>query len=397
MSLRNATANWSGYNHQGKVGLLVALRKIEALRCTGLNQYRLELETQEDVKLLQGTTVIEVHQVKAYLNSSTIGAYTSALMDFESCAGDNCLHTICEITNWGSLTAAQNPANVILYPYNTTENYCQLDEIDGYIKASIKAILRLQGHAQQDNDGWCHTAFYEYLALLDERIREEHQNGTKPTYNVGFSLEEINHLLISPPVHRYTIVSKIRSSIYEEYIEFIKQQEDGGFAAMSAEHEAFVNKIIKQIALLNDTQIEEFLNQIFPATTQGKTIAASSLTDPFFVAKDFSSTFLCTLIRIENIQLVLEADGYPHYKAGLNYLLTALQHIEVDKRKITRLILANERLNTARYETDFIINEHLSGKLSENAPKVIRRDSGFMAEKDLEFITCVDAVNTLNV
>jgi len=72
---RNATASWSGYNHQGKVGLLVALRKINSLFGTNpdLAEYVMEDGVQEGVKIQHLNTVIEVHRVKALTDGTTIG------------------------------------------------------------------------------------------------------------------------------------------------------------------------------------------------------------------------------------------------------------------------------------------------------------------------------------
>lgn len=396
MSSRNATASWSGYAHQGKVGLLVALRKINQLKCVGLQAYRLELETQEDAKIMQGGQVIEVHQVKALMDGDTIGSYTKALGAFESCTGKNYLHTICSITNWNNLTAAQNKENVVRYPYTTVNDYCALDEIDQYILDEIKAILISLDHLEKDNVGWLGGAFREFLALLDERIRTEHQAGNLQTYCIAFSLEEILALLTNPPSTRNALICAIRRSIYDRYADFVRNLLDNAYPPMSAAHEQFVIDIIAQICLLDDERLEEFLNQIFPASTQGKTLGTSALSDDFFVSKDFMSTFLFTLISIDKQQLTLDGGSFPHYKAGLNYLLTALQHTQVDCMNISQKILANKKLNTTRYETDLIINEHLSGKLSGYAGKVIPRTGRFMDEKEIEFIPRTEAINKLN-
>jgi hypothetical protein len=396
MSSRNATASWSGYAHQGKVGLLVALRKINELKCTGLNAYRLELETQEDAKITQGANVIEVHQVKALMDADTIGSYTKALCVYEACTGHNYLHTICEITNWGNLTATQNKENVLRYPYTTTKDYCGLDEIDQYIFDEIKAILSQLSHVEKDNTGWFEGAFREFLALLDERIRTEHQQGNLQTYQIAFGLEEILALLTNPPSKRNALVCAIRRSIYDRYAEFVRNLAASAYPAMTHAHEQFVVDIIAEICLLEDDRLEEFLNQIFPASTQGKTLGTCTLSDDFFISKDFASTFLFTLISIEKQKLILEDGAFPHYKAGLNYLLTALQHTPVECMGVSEKILKNTKLNTTRYETDFIINEQLTGKLSEHARKVIERNGRFIDEKEIEFITREEAVKTLN-
>lgn len=49
----DASFSWKGYNYQGKVGLLVALKKIEEIRISeeDLADYSLELEWLEDFSI----------------------------------------------------------------------------------------------------------------------------------------------------------------------------------------------------------------------------------------------------------------------------------------------------------------------------------------------------------
>lgn len=395
MSSRNATAAWSGYAHQGKIGLLVALRKIKSVNLQNLAQYRLELETREDIKLTDGAFIAEVHQVKALASATTISSYKPALVAFEACPGDNYLHTICEVTNWANLTPEENPKNVSRYPYGATRNFCSLADIDDLIVEEIKSVLLLIGHPEAENNGWCRGCFFEYLALLDERIRIEHATKAQVDYNIAFTLDEIESLLVAPGAKREAKICAIRRELYGEYLNFIGQLNDNGIV-ISGEHEIFVKDLIRQVCLLDDDQLEGFLCRLFPATTQGKTLGTCELSHDFFVPDDFSSTFLLTVIQITGEQLVLEDGTFPHYKAVKNYLATALAKREIKKRDAARGILNNDKLNADRFETDYIINEHLSGKLHEIASRQIARVGSFMDEKELEFITRENAVNSLN-
>lgn len=394
---RNATACWSGYAHQGKIGLLVALYKIRELNFADLEEYHIELETQEDVKLVKDDEAIEVHQVKAYLSANYASSYTDALKKFEACEGKNYLHTICEITTWDTMADDDNPEKVERYPYSSTKNYCPLNEIDPYILEEIKAILRLHGHAEWDNEGWCRGGFSEYLAVLDDRIRTEHQSKTQANYQVRFKLAEIMNLLVHPPVKYQAVVCAIRQEIYKQYVTFIEELENRGYPNMSPEHEACVSNIIRQISLMDDAQLEDFLNQIFPSSTLGKKLGTCTLTHDFFAADAFAATFLYTLITIDKQQLLLEGGSYPHYKVNYNYLLTAIHSSEVRKPMIARNILNNPKLNAVRYETDFIINETYSGMLEDCAGKVVPRGSELFKHKELKFVTRENAINDLNI
>lgn len=393
---RNATASWSGYSHQGKIGFLIALRKIRALNSTGLGDYHIEYETQEDIKLIQAGNVIEVHQVKAFNKGQTIGAYTEALEVFEGCAGQNCLHTIRHITNWENLTAEQNPANVARYAYSGDRDYCPLNAIEQYILEEIGQILHQCHHGQWNNTGWQKDAFLEYLGLLDDRIRYEHMTKTQDEYEVRITLTEILASLLEPPNRKRLVTLAIRQEIYQQYVDFIEWLETDLDSQIPAEHEAFVRDIIQRICLLGDKDLENFLNQIFPFSTQGKTLGTTSLTHDFFVSTAFLSPFLQTLISVQNTPLTLEGGTYPHYRSAFNYLLTAIQLPDTLKVQVAQKILIHEKLNQARYETHFIITEHYSGRLNDIASRIVAKDRSILAPNDLVFVTKQTAIDKLN-
>ena len=146
MSNRNATASWSGYSHQGQVGILVALREMNRLINAGLQNefaiHYLEYESHEDIAIyrdVNGNTPVysSVHQVKAYYsNGHLINTYkdvftgnpiyqkdaqgkfikdanghkmlTGSYELGQWCPGNNYLHSAVEIGNWvGGITYVQ--------------------------------------------------------------------------------------------------------------------------------------------------------------------------------------------------------------------------------------------------------------------------------------------------
>ena len=66
---RNAVSSWSGYNHQGKVGIFLAIQKLKELSKLkeDYSKYKLIFEKNggEDIDICHSTTVISRHQVKA--------------------------------------------------------------------------------------------------------------------------------------------------------------------------------------------------------------------------------------------------------------------------------------------------------------------------------------------
>ena len=83
----DATNSWSGYNYQGKIALLVVLKKINELISMGkiddIEKYSVELEWLEDFSILyQGDDGVQyktIHQVKAK-DKHNITDYEDALV-----------------------------------------------------------------------------------------------------------------------------------------------------------------------------------------------------------------------------------------------------------------------------------------------------------------------------
>lgn len=393
---RNATASWSGYCHQGKVGLLVSLRKIKSLNCENLELLRMELETKEDVRLVDNDTDVEIHQVKAYTEGTTIGPYTTALTEFESCPGENYLHSICEITNWGNLTAINNPHSVIRYPYSAALNYCALADIDNYILEEIKNVLDLIDHPNRDNIGWRQNAFNEYLAILDRKIRIEHATkASKNDYQIVFTLNEILTIVTVAPTHYKMVINSIRSQIYHEYITLIEELDEGGIVLNAAQEEKAKN-MIEAVCLLDDVPLESFLCKVWPATTSGKNLAEQVLTGDFFSRSSFSDTFLDTIFKVTTQTPSLEEGVCPVYKIEHNYVLIAINNPVGRESGVTRDILKNKNFNIERYDTDYIINENFSGRLSDHGNRVIP-PRNFMKPKDPEYLRRLDAIDKLNL
>ena len=68
----NATSSWSGYNHQGQVGIFLALKELSELiqNDEDFRGYSVQFEKEdgEDIDIVKGIEVISRHQVKANKN-----------------------------------------------------------------------------------------------------------------------------------------------------------------------------------------------------------------------------------------------------------------------------------------------------------------------------------------
>lgn len=64
--VQDATSSWSGYNHQGKVGLYLVLLTLNKLHgTTDAGNYYLEIEHLEDIAIVRNREYLSLHQVKA--------------------------------------------------------------------------------------------------------------------------------------------------------------------------------------------------------------------------------------------------------------------------------------------------------------------------------------------
>ncbi len=396
---RNATASWSGYNHQGKIGLLVALRKINSLHGTNpdLAEYGIEYETQEDVKIQHLGAIQEVHQVKALTDSTTIGSYTAALAAFEACPNLNYLHSICEIHNWGNLTPGQNPHNVQQYPYSNALNYCHLNDIFDYLDTEIFTFLTNADHPQRTNEGWRANCYQEFLATLDEKIRFEHANNPQVDYRVSFTLAEIAEIMANPPAKNKSKLWEIRKKIYSKYIQFIDDLDLNEYENITPAHESRIGEIIGEIYGLADDQFIRFLCNINPHSSGTEKFGSCVTTDNFFSEDTFYGTFLQVLISVTQSNYILDPRAVPSYFKTSSYLITSIQSIERNKKFHAMEILDNPVVNFAGYENDYIINQSYDGSLREAAQRLIPTNpTRFSNKKDMKFISLNDAVHLLN-
>ena len=396
---QNATASWSGYAHQGKIGVLCALRKINSLN--GLNpnltDYSIEFETQEDVVLKHNGTAIEVHQVKAYTDGITLGPYLGALLTFAACAHGNFLHSIREITNWATLTALQNPRNVTRYIYSNGNTFCSLLDINNLIDNEITLLLTNDHHAERNNLAWRQETFHNFLGILDDKIRIEHQ--TKPNkaaYNINFTLAEIFAIIRDRPQHASSKLASIREALYNAFLGFLEDLENTKYV-VTQDQEDFILLALDRIYSLSDNDFVQFLRDINPHTTEGTKFGAIGTTDSYFVLENFKDVFLESIIYVLADYPIIKANTAPHFFKGNYYLLTAINSAIGQIKLNAQRILKNSDINFSSYETDFIVTENYEGPLGNHASSLRDYDdTKFFNPKSIAFIKKSDAIVFLN-
>ena len=214
-SNRNATASWSGFSHQGQVGLLIALRELQKKGVDKQNTYVL-FEKHEDVAVYIKNHPIEylsTHQVKAYYSdgSDKKSKYSSVLNGSFEVGNERFLHTAVEITDWNSTTTS-NTNNVNRFEYADNIFHCGTTEIEIYIKTELTKLIG-------DNSGKIETALKKLTYSLDFKIRQEHQKKTKELFDVKFTLVEIENLVFDESEFAAKEIYDCRKLFHRLYLE----------------------------------------------------------------------------------------------------------------------------------------------------------------------------------
>lgn len=224
---RNATSSWSGYNHQGKVGIFLALKEINLLLDENLendiDNYCLEFESAEDVDIKCNDRVVSRHQVKAKTSGKYPNDYknvrqrnskeaTSGFQISGTNTSQRYLHVICEVLGWDldesqfklkypNANFIENDSKVKLYLYPDKKSYCELtkDEsnspIDKFCINEIKNILVKENHHLKDDATFVEEVLFSIKDLLSERISESHQRGQSSYPRITF--REIFEVVVS--------------------------------------------------------------------------------------------------------------------------------------------------------------------------------------------------------
>lgn len=267
---RNATASWSWYLHQWKVGVFVALKKISELIDwksdeteinSILEKWRIIYENAEDFDIqenvededenwnLQKWRVDSRHQVKAYKDWNNLKDYESVLeetkyrSDWErECGFDisNCknskkfLHTIEEV-KWFWLSEAEyniekqewnihnlakyvpNPNEIELYTYPEWFKYCDITSTDDLLKQwSDNIINTIKWHGTNSE-----YIYESILYILDEKIRHEHTNDNESVWYPKLYLSKIYEAINSFTTFEDLDEMRLRES-FVRYYEYYK-------------------------------------------------------------------------------------------------------------------------------------------------------------------------------
>lgn len=361
MCKRNATATWSGFSHQGQVGLLLALREMQE-EGLDLNTHFLEYETTEDVaiykKEINGKkTHLSVHQVKAYYsgNNNSKIRYSDVLNNPFQCSGNDFLHTVVQIADWDT-SMTRNNNNINRYPYTVDKFHCDTTEIETYIKEELRKLLG-------EDNGLVNIAFQRLTYELDNKIRVEHKKGNKSLYDISFSLKEIDEFIRDTSAFQATEIYNARKDFYELYCDAVKHENcDDNLL------EKINDTIIDPIYSLSDDKFRRFLQRLSFTEKPEKLDEINYIFDK----TGFRSVFFKSLLGII-ILPEIEDDSVKYKEPGKSdkYLITTIMREQNEASIAVENIIKNCYSQNILWDNHLIINKNISGKLIDLNPSIM--------------------------
>ena len=390
MSNRNATASWSGYSHQGLVGILIGLREMRRLisidKQNEFNIHFLEYENNEDVAITKqtlGTTkeLLSVHQVKAYYSQGhLINTYKSVFTgapiyekdaqgnkietgNFEPgqwCDNDNFLHVVQNVANWPTnddfSSLGGNPFGIKRYIYNENIFHCGTDEISQFI---ITELASSDFHT--GNQGASAMTLKRLMFELDSKIRTEHATkNSKNNYEIQFSFEELIGI-----VHDVLDVSRsesyiCRSTFYDLYIEALKK------SVLLDDDLSEINNLVDQI--YNGFSDDDFLLFI-RRLSLNRNSKHQHLTQSTFNPDGLKQVFFNLLLSVPKIYPeIIKEDFIVHY-SSLRYVLTTIIDEKDEAKEVVQNILSNLDSHKLLWEKTFLINKEINGSFHDLNPE----------------------------
>ena len=355
----DASHSWSGYAYQGKVGIFVLLKHLNAYHGNQpdihFHDWKLEFEWLEDFSIMQGNRYISMHQVKT-LNNTNIAAYESAIRQVLCNAWAEYTY---QITPYFHVSSnVRNPHNIFYeYQYSgNSQKYCSLNQIDDLIKAEISTFL--SSHNIADNNPVAiDTHFFKLLSIIDNHVKTRHHiiQTTRPTNR------QIERISFTEIVNSLTMDSKQLSN-----------------ERMTHEKKAYFAKVIDEFSQDKTNEIKEklkvFAREAFDLEDDFVKFSKSTIPHiPSIFNKemsivDFQDSLHRDLLKgallkiIERIDKNYDQVGHKfiYEKDHNKFLPTAITRSQDDCSEICSSILENPFAVEDLYEMDFFITERIN-------------------------------------
>ncbi|ALC84841.1 hypothetical protein AM499_02690 [Bacillus sp. FJAT-22090] len=406
----DASPSWNGFNHQGRIGVLVVLTMINNLKLSlnACNSYELELEWLEDFSIKKDNDYIAIHQVKTY-NKTAPSEYKEAIWlllakvtDFPNIK--KCyLHSTSKISNLKDLETrlyeykppkketkrSENEednekdknkkednkkywtprqchdyvkstgkykevfAKFEVYKYEDDCQHCNMDEVEDKIKNQLSIFYKDNIKTPEH----LNRAYLHLLGLVDKHIRDRHINvqaghkSEKATINFQKIYEIIiaNYELPSKEYITYQLRERFTKLTNEYFADLILEVEDEIIDRKSIMN---VNRVINSVLKLDEEEFIKFCMKITPNHEVNDENPDSLL------------NALSTLI------------SETHMNDGFLEILKRIQN-QIDVGKFTFIKLGPEKLNVSYLPTTIIDTYHKqrTGRIIEKILKNSNDDS----------------------
>jgi hypothetical protein len=383
---RNATSSWSGYLHQGKIGILVALIYINEnrdhsgnLNLSDVAQIKLEYENCEDFSIVRNDQLISVHQVKAHndANATKKFRYSSALQKFDDKGCDEnarYLHVVCEIEDWDKSTV-KNPKKVQLYKYPDDNLFAPLsgDGIKNMSTDIIKNILPPGARTSAEIE----EVYYSLIYLMLQKVSEAHKagKGSHPILDCSDILALINEPLIGK-----VYLSKLRCNVVKHVRKYEDILRDAGVAATYWND---LENFIEELVQMSDDEIGNVFKRLHPHSSN-----LNDYTDCDWIG--FEEVFLEMLCNVPGY----DGETNTYIKPDASYFPAAISSSARSRTTIARDIYDNPDNTNIMFDGKSIVTKELEGSFDD----ILNTESdtkNIMKFSSVSFVKAVDAIRAL--
>lgn len=359
-SNRNATASWSGFSHQGQVGILIALRELQK---EGLDKEKtfVQFEEREDIAVyIQSdeenvdNRYLSVHQVKAYYSNGSHRKSTySPVLNNTFAEGEyKFLHTTTEITDWDTSTT-QNNNEIERYEYDENIFHCNTTEIEDFIKIELEALIG-------ENRGKIESAIKRLTYQLDLKIRNKHKKKHKHLFDIKFSLLEIKEIVFDDSEFVFKEIFDCRKLFYDIYIESLE------FSTLeNSELKIIENLIVEIYHTLSDEEFFYFTQRLSLSRNPNHI----NLTQSTFNEDGLRQVFFKLLLNIPNEIPKLNKDELTILYSKYQFVLTTIIDEKNDAKRVVKNIINNLDSQLLLWESTSIINKEINGTFHELLPE----------------------------
>lgn len=361
----NATSSWSGYNHQGQVGIFLALKELNELLQNDIDfsKYSVEFEREdgEDIDIMNTDQVMSRHQVKAKTSGKYPSSYKDVLLYFKSKdvpESSMYLHTICNLDGFEKykdkkIEEGLQIQNVKLYQYPDGNKYCELNnlsesKIDSFCKTEIKNILIQHSHNLKDDDDHIKETLFELKDLLCKKIREAHDTGGGA--NPVILLSEIHNILISTQKREKQSIRRLKR-LFEIY--WNKNFDDS------------INScLFNEILNLSDEKFEDFIIDLHPQKSI-KILKEDQLIDSLLDEDDFEEIFYEFYKEINQTFFDISNLRYDSTLSSYRLSLIDKKNKLGEVGKLVQSIRNNQQFLKASFDVDYLVNGRINSPLFE--------------------------------